>query len=61
MGYTELGRKRPIELQIDYYDKILVYQHQGEIWVYVISTEKLIVFTTTLRTISFGLKFQICP
>lgn len=31
MGYTELGRKRPIELQIDYYDKILVYQHQGEI------------------------------
>ena len=32
MGYTELGRKRPIELQIDYYDKILVYQHQGEIW-----------------------------
>lgn len=32
MGYTELGRKRPIELQSDYYDKILVYQHQGEIW-----------------------------
>ena len=32
MGYTELGRKRPIELQSAYYDKILVYQHQGEIW-----------------------------
>ena len=31
MGYTELGRKRPIELQIAYYDKILVYQHHGEI------------------------------
>lgn len=32
MGYTELGRKRPIELQIAYYYKILVYQYQGEIW-----------------------------
>ncbi|WP_314828555.1 hypothetical protein [Streptococcus cristatus] len=32
MGYTELGRKRPIEIQSVYYDKILVYQHQGEIW-----------------------------
>lgn len=32
MGYTELGRKRPIELQISYYNKILVYQYQGEIW-----------------------------
>lgn len=32
MGYTELGRKRPIEIQFGYYDKILVYQHQGEIW-----------------------------
>lgn len=32
MGYTELGRKRPIEIQSIYYDKILVYQHQGEIW-----------------------------
>lgn len=29
MGYTELGRKRPIELQSVYCDKILVYQHQG--------------------------------
>ncbi|WP_449462251.1 hypothetical protein [Streptococcus suis] len=32
MGYTELGRKRPLEIQDTYFDKILVYQHKGEIW-----------------------------
>lgn len=28
MGYTELGRKRPIEIQGDLYDKILIYKHR---------------------------------
>lgn len=32
MGYTELGRKRPIEIQGDFYDKILIYKHKGEVW-----------------------------
>ena len=32
MGYTELGRKRPIEIQGDLYDKILIYKHKGEVW-----------------------------
>lgn len=31
MGYTELGRKRPIEIQGDFYDKILIYRHKGEV------------------------------
>lgn len=32
MGYTELGRKRPILIQGDLYDKILIYKHKGEVW-----------------------------
>ena len=32
MGYTELGRERPIEIQGDLYDKILIYKHKGEVW-----------------------------
>ena len=32
MGYTELGRKRPIEIQGDLYDEILIYKHKGEVW-----------------------------
>lgn len=32
MGYTELGRKRPIEIQGDLHDKILIYKHKGEVW-----------------------------
>lgn len=32
MGYTELGRKRPIVIQSAIYDKILVYKHKGEVW-----------------------------
>ena len=32
MGYTELGRKRPIEIQGDLYDKILIYKHKGGVW-----------------------------
>ena len=32
MGYTELGRKRPIEIQGDLYDKILIYKHKGEVF-----------------------------
>ena len=32
MGYTELERKRPIEIQGDFYDKILIYKYKGEVW-----------------------------
>ncbi|CYY64918.1 hypothetical protein [Streptococcus suis] len=32
MGYTELGRKRPIVIQGDIYDEILIYKHKGEVW-----------------------------
>ncbi|CYV25903.1 hypothetical protein [Streptococcus suis] len=32
MGYTELGRKRPIKIQGDTYDEILIYKHKGEVW-----------------------------
>ena len=32
MGYTELGRKRPIEIQGDFYEKILIYKYKGEVW-----------------------------
>ncbi|HEM3586794.1 TPA: hypothetical protein U1B91_000037 [Streptococcus suis] len=32
MGYTELGRKRPIKIQGDLYDKILIYKYKGEVW-----------------------------
>ena len=32
MGYTELGRKRPIEIQGGFYDKILIYKYKGEVW-----------------------------
>lgn len=31
MGYTELGRKRPIVIQSVNYDKILIYKHKGEV------------------------------
>ena len=61
MGYTELGRKRPIELQIAYYDKILVYQHRGEIWGVCYKHGEIDCVYNYTKTISFGLKFQICP
>ena len=32
MGYTELGRKRPIVIQGDIYDEILIYKYKGEVW-----------------------------
>lgn len=32
MGYTELGRKRPIVIQSVTYDEILIYKHKGEVW-----------------------------
>ncbi|AGF87325.1 TPA: hypothetical protein U0J94_000171 [Streptococcus suis] len=32
MGYTELGRKRPIVIQGDTYDEILIYKYKGEVW-----------------------------
>lgn len=32
MGYTELGRKRPIVVTGDHFDKILIYQWKGEVW-----------------------------
>lgn len=32
MGYTELGRKRPIKIQGDTYDEILIYKYKGEVW-----------------------------
>lgn len=32
MGYTELGRKRPIEIQGGVYDKILIYKYKGEVF-----------------------------
>ncbi|HEM4056627.1 TPA: hypothetical protein U1W00_002277 [Streptococcus suis] len=32
MGYTELGRKRPIKIQGDAYDEILIYKYKGEVW-----------------------------
>ncbi|HFI0441523.1 TPA: hypothetical protein ACGOY5_000035 [Streptococcus suis] len=32
MGYTELGRKRPIVIQSVIYDEILIYKHKGEVW-----------------------------
>ena len=32
MGYTELGRKRPIEIQGGFYDKIVIYKYKGEVW-----------------------------
>lgn len=32
MGYTELGRKRPIEINGDFFTRILVYQYKGETW-----------------------------
>ncbi|WP_421365658.1 hypothetical protein [Streptococcus suis] len=32
MGYTELGRKRPIVIQSVAYDKILIYKHKDEVW-----------------------------
>lgn len=32
MGYTELGRERPIKIQGDTYDEILIYKYKGEVW-----------------------------
>ncbi|HEM4416504.1 TPA: hypothetical protein U1Y63_002029 [Streptococcus suis] len=32
MGYTKLGRKRPIKIQGDTYDEILIYKYKGEVW-----------------------------